>query len=91
MFELAQFNVSTQGRGIGGSSPCVGRRWEWGVRSVVGGRGSGPRRGRRSWGLGVFDPSAANRGAYAGLEHGITSRPKSKPNNPAAPATGGPP
>ena len=42
-------------------------------------------------GIGGFDPSAANRGAYAGLVHGIASRPKSKPRTPAAPATGGPP
>ena len=30
-------------------------------------------------------------GAYAGLVHGIASRPKSKPKVTATPATGGPP
>ena len=41
--------------------------------------------------IGGFDPSAANRVAYAGLMHGISSRPKPKPKVPATPATGGPP
>ena len=36
-----------------------------------------------------FDPSAANRGAYAGLVHGIASHPKPKPKVPATPATEG--
>ena len=58
---------------------CVGRTWEWSP----------------AWseimGIGGFDPLAANRGAYAGLVHGIASHPKSKPKTPAAPATGGPP
>ena len=96
MFELAQFSVFTldvkkggtghwrfvtmcwQAMGLGGME-CVGRTWAWSL----------------TWsemmGLGGVDPSAANRGAYAGLVHGIASRPKSKPKNPPAPATGGPP
>ena len=41
--------------------------------------------------MGGFDPAAANRGAYAGLVHGIASRPKSKPKLAATPATGAPP
>ena len=41
--------------------------------------------------MGGFDPAAANRGAYAGLVHGIASRPKSKPKPAATPATGPPP
>ena len=40
--------------------------------------------------MGGFNPEAANRGAYAGLVHGIASRPKSKPK-PAATPGGGPP
>ena len=39
--------------------------------------------------FGGFNPGAANRGAYAGLVHGIASRPKSKPKPAATPA--GPP
>ena len=38
--------------------------------------------------VGGFDPSAANWGAYAGLVHGIASRPK--PKRPSKPAAGGP-
>ena len=41
--------------------------------------------------IGGFDPSAAERGAYAGLEQGIASGPKSRHKTPAALATGGPP
>ena len=41
--------------------------------------------------MGGLHPAAANRGAYAGLVHGIDSRPKSKPKPAATPATGGPP
>ena len=41
--------------------------------------------------MGGFDPAAANRGAYAGLVHGIPSRPKSKPKPAATPATRPPP
>ena len=33
-----------------------------------------------------FNPEAANRGAYAGVVHGIASRPKSKPKPAATPA-----
>ena len=39
--------------------------------------------------IGGFDPSGANRRTYAGLVHGIASRPKPKPKVPATPATGG--
>ena len=41
-------------------------------------------------GLRGFNPEAANRGAYAGLVHGIASRPKTKPK-PAATPAGAPP
>ena len=41
--------------------------------------------------MGGSDPAAAYRGAYAGLVHGIASRPNSKPRLAATPATGGPP
>ena len=40
--------------------------------------------------MGGFNPEAANRGVYAGLVHGIASRPKSKPKPAATPATTGP-
>ena len=96
MFELAQFNVFTpdvkrggarhfrlicmcgHAMGLGGME-CVGGIWEW----------------SRLWlgimGIGSFDPSAADPGGYAGLVHGISSRPKSKPKTLVAPATGGRP
>ena len=35
--------------------------------------------------FGGFNPEAANRGAYAGLVHGIASRPKYKPKPAATP------
>ena len=54
---------------------CVGRMWQ----------------GSEIMGIGGFDLSAASRGVYAGLVHGIASHPKSKPKTPAAPATGAPP
>ena len=38
--------------------------------------------------FGGLTPEASNRGAYAGVVHGIASRPKSKPK-PAATAAGG--
>ena len=78
------------GAGISGSFACLGSHGTGGygvcwedvgvVPDVVGDHG-----------IGGFDPSAANCGAYAGLVHGITSRSKSKPKTPAAPTTGGPP
>ena len=40
--------------------------------------------------FGGFNPDAANRGAYAGVVHGIASWPKSKPK-PAATPAGDPP
>ena len=36
--------------------------------------------------FGGFNPEAANRGAYAGVVHGIASRPKTKPKPAATPA-----
>ena len=39
--------------------------------------------------IGGFNPEAPNRGKYAGVVHGIASRPKSKPKPTATPATGG--
>ena len=90
IFELAQLNVFTpdvkkggaghwrfiamgwQAMGLGGME-CVGSTW---TRTAT-------------WsgivGIGGFDPSAANRGAYAGLVHGIASRPKPKPKAPPTP------
>ena len=35
--------------------------------------------------FGGFNPEAANRGVYAGVVHGIASRPKSKPKPAATP------
>ena len=40
--------------------------------------------------FGGFSPEAANWGVYAGVVHGIATRPKPKPKPAAAPA-GGPP
>ena len=40
--------------------------------------------------FGGFSPEAANQGVYAGLVHGIATRPKLKPKPAAAPG-GGPP
>ena len=40
--------------------------------------------------FGGFSPEMANRGLYAGLVHGVASRPESKPK-PAATPAGGPP
>ena len=40
--------------------------------------------------FGGFNPDAANRGVYAGVVHGIATRPKPKPK-PAADPAGGPP
>ena len=42
-------------------------------------------------GVGGCNPSAANRGAYTGLVHGIAPRPKPKPKTPSQPTAGGPP
>ena len=67
-----------QAMGLGGLE-CVWKAWEWSP----------------TWpeimGIGGFDPSRDNRGAYAGWVHGIASRPQSKPKTPAACVTGGPP
>ena len=55
---------------------CAGRTWTWTPMwsAIMEMRG--------------FGPSAANRGAYAGLLHGIASSPKPKSKVPATPATG---
>ena len=92
MFELAQLKLKKGGgAATGDSSPCASTRWDWGGLEFAG--------RTRTWTppwwalmeMGGFDPAAANRGAYAGLVHGIASRPKSKPKPAANPATGGPP
>ena len=66
-----------QGLGLGGME-YAGKAWTW----------------TPTWSalldMGGFNPEAANRGAYAGVVHGIASRPKSKPK-PAATPAGGPP
>ena len=91
MFELAQTNLLTpdrkkrganhrqfvancwQGLGLGGIE-YAGKAWTW----------------TPTWSalmdIGGFNPEAANRGAYAGVVHGIASRPKSKPKPSATPA-----
>ena len=94
-FEFAQFNVFTSdvkkrrggafpvhlhvlgGHGTDGYGVC------WGDLGVV----PDQVEDYGEWG---FDPSADNRGAYAGLVHGIASHPKSKPKTPAAPEPGNP-
>ena len=77
------------GATTGDSSPTAGRGWALGGMEYA----------ARAWtwtptwsalmDMGDFNPEAANRGAYAGLVHGIASRPKSKPKPAATPATGG--
>ena len=96
MFELAQTNIFTperkksgathwrfvahcwQGLGLGGGVEWVGKAWVW----------------TPTWSalldFGGFNPEAANRGVYAGVVHGIASRPKSQPKPAAAPAGGAP-
>ena len=91
IFELAQTNIFTperkkgggthwrlvahcwQGLGLGGVD-WVGKAWvstpTWSALLEFGG----------------FSPEAANRRVYAGVLHGIASRPKPKPKPAAAPA-----
>ena len=95
MFELAQTNIFTperkkegathwrfvahcwQGLGLGGVE-WVGKAWNW----------------TPTWSalmdFGGSNPEAAKRGVYAGVVHGIATRPKPKPK-PAAAPTSGPP
>ena len=78
------------GATTGDSSPTAGRGWAGGGLSGLG----------KAWvwtptwsallDFGGFSPEAANRGVYAGVVHGITTRPKPKPK-PAAAPVGGPP
>ena len=59
--------------GLGGME-FAGRTWTWTPTwSVI-------------MEMGGFDPAAANRGAYAGLVHGIASRPTRNPRNWGPPA-----
>ena len=94
IFEVAQFNVFIPDvkKGGGGAghfrflchcwqamgTQSLGRTWEWSP----------------TWSeimrVGGFDPSAANRGAYAGEVHGIASRPRPKPKTPSQPAAAPP-
>ena len=95
MFELAQTNIFTPERKKGGGNhwrfiahcwqglglrgvEWVGKAWVW----------------TPTWSalldFGGFSPEAATRGVYAGVVHGIATRPKPKPK-PAATPAGGPP
>ena len=95
MFELAQTNIFTPERKKGGATHWrfVAHCWQglgWGGVEWVG----------KAWvwtptwsallEFRGFNPEAANRGVYAGVVHGIATRPKCKPKPAAAPA-GGPP
>ena len=93
MFELAQTNIfgperkkgggggthwrfvahCWQGLGLGGVE-WVGKAWVWTTTWLA------------VLDFGGFNPEAANRGVYAGVVHGIATRPK-----PAAAPAGGPP
>ena len=93
MFQLAQTNIFGPERKKGG-----GTHWRF-VANCWHGLGlGGMEYAGKTWtptwsallDFGGFNPEAANRGAYAGVVHGITSRPKSKPK-PAATPVGGPP
>ena len=94
MFELAQTNIFRperkkgggthwrfvthcwQGLGLGGVE-WVGKAWVWTLTWLA------------LLDFGGFNPEASNRGVYAGVVHGIASRPKSKPK-PAAASLGAP-
>ena len=98
MFELAQTNIFTPERKRGGgaptgdSSPTAG---DWQGLGLGGNNWVGKARvWTPTWSalldFGGFNPEAPNRGVYAGLVHGIASRPKSKPKPAATPAGGHP-
>ena len=94
MFELAQTNIFTPERKKG-----WGIHWRFIAHCRQGLSLGGVDWVRKAWvwtptwsaplDFGGFNPEAANRGAYAGLVHGIASQPKSKPK-PAATPAGGP-
>ena len=96
MFELAQTNIFTPDRKNGGGHPLAIRR----PLLARAGLGGGVERVGKAWvwtptrsallDFGGLNPEAANRGVYAGVVHGIATRPKPKPKPAAAPA-GGPP
>ena len=90
MFELAQTNIFTPERKKGGGHPLAIRR-----PLLAGARLGGVDWVGKAWvwtptWSALLDFEAVNRGAYAGLMHGIASRPKSKPKLAATPA-GAPP
>ena len=96
MFEFAQTNIFTPERKRGGG----GTHWRfvphcWQGLGLEGVEWAGkawvwmPTRSALMDSRG-FNLEAANRGTYAGVVHGIASRPKSKPK-PAATPAGGPP
>ena len=95
MFELAQLNLFTPEKKKGGGHPLAIHRQ---LLVGAGTRGDGVC-GKDlnvdadpvgAHGHGGVRPGGGQPG-YAGLMHGIASRPKSKPKVAATPATGGPP
>ena len=97
MFELAQTNIFAPERKKGG-----GTHWRFVAHCWQGLGLGGVEWVRKAWvwtltwsallDFGGFNPEAANRGVYAGLVHGIATRPKPKPKpKPAAAPAGGPP
>ena len=92
MYELAELNLFTPERKRGGG------HWRFIANCWQGLGLGGMEYGASTWtwtpilsalmDMGGFDPEAANRGAYAGLVHGIASRLKSTPKPAATPAAG---
>ena len=74
----------------GDSSPTAGRGWAWGGLSGWGKAWVWTATWSALLDFGGFNPMAANHGVYAGVVHGIATRPKPKPE-PAATPAGGPP
>ena len=82
MFEMANSPSSPPtsrrgGQGISGSFAIGGRPWDRGVCSQLRGRGSGPRRGRRSWGLGASTRRRPNVGCMP-----VRLAPQAQAQNP---------
>ena len=97
MFELPQLHLFTPERKKRG-----GTHWRFIANCWQGLGLGGMEYGARTWtwtpnwlalmDMGGFEPEAANQGGgYAGMVHGITCRPNSKPKPAATPAIGGPP
>ena len=95
MFQLAQTNILTLERKKGGTTHrrFVVNCWQglgFGGIEYAGKAYTRTLTCSALMDFGGFNPEAGNRGAYAGVVHGIASRPKSKPKPAATPARGPP-